>query len=146
MPNFCPIWWFYKVSHYRSTRSIVTNLQIWQKFSKKWRKALFNLPSTHFSLVLQIPDTFVHDTRVLCTRSITICTKLTLLFEGIVECVCRRTCYKENLISTKRVLQRSSLWSGTGCNVGANGIYNYKKGAINNSWFPSGSINWGSIS
>ena len=40
--------------------------KIWQKFGKKWRKVLFNLPSTRFSMVLQVPET-----RVLGTHSIT---------------------------------------------------------------------------
>ena len=41
-----------------------SNNQIWQKFGKKWRKAWFNLPSTHFSKVLRVPET-----RVLATCS-----------------------------------------------------------------------------
>ena len=35
--------------HRRHCDEILKNHHIWQKIGKKWRNALFNLPSTHFS-------------------------------------------------------------------------------------------------
>ena len=53
----------------------------------------FDLPSTHFFIILyyEYPDN-----QILGTHSITNCNKLTLLFEGIVECV-----YVEGLVTKK---------------------------------------------
>ena len=51
---------------FRSTFSMLrcsTLKNIGQKFGKKWRKALFNLPSTHFSMAIPKPKNNVSGTR-----------------------------------------------------------------------------------
>ena len=49
-PNFLPYLrnFQYGVMNRRCCETL-KNHQIWQKFGKKWRKSLFNLPTTHFS-------------------------------------------------------------------------------------------------
>ena len=67
LPNFCHIWWFFKVEHTKGAA------ELWKihKYSKnlaiKWRKALFNF----FGLipVTRNPD-FGYPFRVLGTRSV----------------------------------------------------------------------------
>ena len=62
LPNFCHIWWFFKVSqHLRYTP--LWKIIKYGKILAKRRKALFNLPSTHFSTALQVPETRASGTR-----------------------------------------------------------------------------------
>ena len=49
-------------SKWRSCGSLKNHYIWWQKFGKKWRKALFNLPSTHSSMLLRVPKTHVSGT------------------------------------------------------------------------------------
>ena len=63
----CHFWWFFKMKH------ALKNHQKWQNFSKKWRKALLNLHSTHFSHVISDrknpnDETPVHHYLLLPTR------------------------------------------------------------------------------
>ena len=57
LPNFCHLFDGFQSSAAPSLHSISKNHQIWQEFGKKLRKALFNLPSTHLSMVLQVSKT-----------------------------------------------------------------------------------------
>ena len=52
---FLPNLIIFRNSAVSSVCSTLKNHQIWQKIGKKWRKALFNLPQTHFSTVLPKP-------------------------------------------------------------------------------------------
>ena len=50
LPNFCHIWWFFKVEHAEVSSELCKIIKYGKnKFSKKWRKALFDLPLTHFA-------------------------------------------------------------------------------------------------
>ena len=49
LQNFCHIWWFFTVERRTRCCGNLKNHQILLKFGKKWRKALFDLPSTHLS-------------------------------------------------------------------------------------------------
>ena len=71
---FCQFFFPYLMTFQSSSAplacSILKNRQKWHFFfvkKRRWRKALFNLPSTHFSMIQQV----VPETRVSGTRSAT---------------------------------------------------------------------------
>ena len=96
---FCQIWWFFKVPQCHWCTPV------WKiiKYGKKWRKALLNLPCTHFSMVLlRVPET-----RVLGTNSSTKPNSLLFfLFSQLCRWLLSRV-FLRNSISTDGFVQWS---------------------------------------